>query len=275
MHHHLLTDKLSESAMDNINFSALAPRVGSRPMMSSWNHIGVSSMNGGAFSWGSIWSGLKNFGNSAKSFGSKVWNSSTGQKLRQKLKDTNAQEKLVDGIAAGVHGALDIANQEVAKAIEKRLDRPVVPLEPTKEDQIEELIEESKEIGGKKRPIEEEEEIITKVDGPPSYEELFGNKDSAPLVPMTRPIPSMARPVVAPTLPPAVDVPTTLDLPPPPSPPPRPTRRPAPAPPAVVVRPPPAFTPAATGPPRAWQSTLSSIVGAGVRTLKRRRCYRY
>lgn len=255
--------------MDNINFSALAPRVGSHPMMSSWNHIGVSSMNGGAFSWGSIWSGLKNFGSSAKSFGTKLWNSSTGQKLRQKLKDTNAQEKLVDGIAAGVHGALDIANQEVAKAIEKRLDRPVVPIGPTKEEQVEEIIEESKEIGGKKRPSEEVEEIITRVDGPPSYEELFGNKDTVPLVPMTRPIPSMARPVVTPTLPPPSDMPTTLDLPPPPSPPRRPTRRPS----AAVVRPPAAFSPA--GPPRAWQSTLSSIVGAGVRTVKRRRCYRY
>lgn len=249
--------------MDNVNFSALAPRVGSRPMMSTWNDIGVSSMNGGAFSWGSIWSGLKNFGSSAKAFGQKVWNSSTGVKLRQKLKDTKAQEKLVEGLASGVHGALDIANQELAKAIEKRLDRPVIMPEPEPDAQIEEIVEESKEIGGKKRPPEEEE-IVTKIEeAPPSYEEIFGTKD-APLVPMTRPIPSMARPVVAPTVPPMVDQPTTLDLPPPPSPP-RPVVRPAPV---------PAYSAPAFGPPRGWQSTLNSIVGAGVRVVKRRRCYR-
>lgn len=262
--------------MENVNFSALAPRVGSRPMMSTWNDIGISSMNGGAFSWGSVWSGLKNFGSSAKRFGTKLWNSSTGTKLREKLKETKAQEKLVDGLAAGVHGALDLANQEIAKAIDRRLDRPVVLPEPEPEAQIEEMIEESKEIGGKKRPLEEIEEVVKPtappsyeelvsskiVEPPPSYEEVFGVKDSAPLLPMTRPAPNMARPVVPPTLPPAVDRPTTLDLPPPPSPP----RR-------VSVAPPTAALPAFRG-PVGWQSTLNSIVGAGVRTIKRRRCYR-
>lgn len=260
--------------MENINFSSLAPRVGTRPMMSTWNDIGISSMNGGAFSWGSIWSGLKNFGSSAKSFGTKVWNSSTGVKLRQKLKDTNAQDKLVDGIAAGIHGALDIANQEVAKAIDKRLDRPMVSVEE-KEPQVEEIIEESKEIGGKKRPLEDEE-IVTKIDAPPSYDEIFGTKDAPPLLPMTRPVHPMARPVVPPTLPPSVDVPTTLDLPPPPSPTivkkqPVPVQKPAQRPVIVPAATAPSFS---FGAPKGWQSTLGSIVGAGVRAVKRRRCYR-
>lgn len=262
--------------MENINFSSLAPRVGTRPMMSTWNDIGISSMNGGAFSWGSIWSGLKNFGSSAKNFGTKVWNSSTGVKLRQKLKETNAQDKLVDGIAAGIHGALDIANQEVAKAIDKRLDRPRVTVEETAPE-VEEIIEESKEIGGKKRPLDEEE-IITKVDAPPSYDEIFGNKDAPPKLPMTRPVHPMARPVVPPTVPPAVDVPTTLDLPPPLSPPRPAIKKPTSAP--IVVKPaqrPIVATPAPSfsfGAPKGWQSTLGSMVGAGVRVVKRRRCYR-
>uniref|UniRef100_A0AAU6S531 Pre-protein VI n=1 Tax=Pipistrellus pipistrellus adenovirus TaxID=3140007 RepID=A0AAU6S531_9ADEN len=258
--------------MENVNFSALAPRVGSRPMMSTWNDIGNSSMNGGAFNWGSIWSGLKNFGSSVKNFGNKVWNSSTGQMLRDKLKETKAQEKLVDGLAAGVHGALDLANQEIAKAIDKRLDRPTLLPAPEPEAQVEEMLEESKEIGGKKRPPEEEEMVTVKPtappppyeelvgtikEPPPSYEEVFGVKD-APTMPMTRPIPSMARPVVAPTVPPIVDRPTTLDLPPPPSPP----------------RRAPAFVQPAYSGPGGWQSTLNSIVGAGVRTVKRRRCFR-
>lgn len=253
--------------MENINFSALAPRVGSRPMMSTWNDIGVSSMNGGAFSWGSIWSGLKSFGSTAKNYGSKLWNSSTGVKLRQKLKDTNAQDKLVEGLAQGVHGAIDIANQEIAKAIEKRLDRPPMIVEPPADAQVEEILEESKEIGGKKRPADDVEEIVTKVEAPPSYDELFGDKGPPPM-PMTRPIHPMARPVVPPTLPPAVDVPTTLDLPPPPSPP--RVSRPA----VVVPTPAPAFRLPSRGAPSSWQGTLSSIVGAGVRTIKRRRCFR-
>ncbi len=87
-------------------------------------------MNGGAFNWGNLWSGVKSFGSSIKNWGNRAWNSSTGQALRQKLKDSNLQEKVVEGLASGIHGAVDIANQEIAKAVQKRLEsRPTVQIE--------------------------------------------------------------------------------------------------------------------------------------------------
>lgn len=240
-------------------------------MMSSWSGIGTSGMNGGAFNWGGIWSGIKNFGSSVKSWGSKAWNSQTGKMLRQKLNDTKAREKLVEGIATGVHGALDIANQQIAKQIEKRLERQEA-LEPEVEEEIEEVkVAPSAPPAavvvdtGKKRP-RDEEVFVTSTDEPPSYEEAIKDMAPAPLRPMTRPHPSMARPV----LPAPVDVPTTLELKPTDLPPPA-YKPPAPKPvvveaarPAVVVAPPPR---------RGWQGTLQGIVGMGVRGVKRRRCY--
>lgn len=265
--------------MDAVNFSILAPRFGSHPMMSSYSGIGTSGMNGGAFNWGGIWSGIKNFGSSIKSWGSKAWNSQTGKLLRQKLNDTNVREKLVEGISTGVHGALDIANQEIAKQIEKRLERR----EPVDEVEVEEEIVEKKPAPlvvdvGKKRP--RDEDLIITTDEPPSYEEATM---SAPLRPMTRPIHPMARPVLP-------DKPTTLelkptDLPPPYSP---PKAKPVPKvvePAPVVVAPPPPVVEPAPAPSvvlpapialpsrRGWQGTLANIVGVGLRGVKRRRCY--
>lgn len=251
--------------MDAVNFSTLAPRFGSHPMMNSWSGIGTSGMNGGAFNWGGIWSGIKNFGSNVKSWGSKAWNSQTGKMLRQKLNDTKVREKLVEGISTGVHGALDIANQEIARQIEKRLERR----EPLEEVEVEEELMEAKPEAlvvdvGKKRP--RDEELVITADEPPSYEEATM---SVPLRPTTRPHPSMARPVL-------VDRPTTLELkpsePPPPaySPPAAPVVvKPAPS--KVVVAPP--VVAAAPSRSRGWQGTLANIVGVGLRGVKRRRCF--
>nr|UWY10650.1 pVI [Skunk adenovirus 1] len=273
--------------MDAVNFSVLAPRFGAHPMMNSWSGIGTSGMNGGAFNWGGLWSGIKNFGSSVKSWGSKAWNSQTGKLLRQKLNDTKVREKLVEGINTGVHGALDIANQEIARQIEKRLERH----EPLEEEVEEEVIEKTASAPplvietGKKRP-RDEEVFITTTNEPPSYEEAI--KDMAvpavPLRPMTRPHPSLARPVV-------VDTPTTLDLKPIDEAPPAYTPAVAPAPvmkvpsasaPVVAVTSPVVSAPAAAVPSlgpvavarsRGWQNTLANIVGVGLRGVKRRRCY--
>src|SRR3989454_6687250 len=109
--------------MEDINFASLAPRHGSRPFMGNWQDIGTSNMSGGAFSWGSLWSGIKNFGSTIKNYGSKAWNSSTGQMLRDKLKDPNFQQKVVDGLASGISGVVDLANQAVQNKINSKLDR--------------------------------------------------------------------------------------------------------------------------------------------------------
>nr|Q65954.1 RecName: Full=Pre-protein VI; Short=pVI; Contains: RecName: Full=Endosome lysis protein; Contains: RecName: Full=Protease cofactor; AltName: Full=pVI-C [Canine adenovirus 1 strain CLL]AAB05442.1 pVI protein [Canine adenovirus 1] len=238
--------------MDAVNFSILAPRYGSHPMMSAWSGIGTSDMNGGAFNWGGIWSGIKNFGSNVKNWGSRAWNSQTGKLLRQKLNDTKVREKLVEGISTGVHGALDIANQEIAKQIERRLERHE-PLEPEVEEETVETKSEAKAPLVVEMPLKRprDEDLVITADEPPSYEETI--KTMAPLVPMTRPHPSMARPVIA-------DRPTTLEL--------KPSDQPPPYSPQSSNMP-------VTAPVRSrgWQGTLANIVGVGLSNVKRRRCF--
>lgn len=253
--------------MTSVSFLALAPRHGTRPILAGYSDIGFSGMSGGAFSWGSIWSGLKSFGSSVKNLGSKAWNSTTGQMLRDKLKDTNAQQKIVDGLAAGIHGAIDLANQAVAKKIEQHLERPVDPGAPPPGAAVEEtLLDEVDKLPPpppppplppppsyeeaiaapnppRKRPLDEEDVLV--VDGPPAYDDIFANKSPPPI-----PAGKLTKPMPPP--PGFVDRPTTLEL--------RPGR-----PVATVVAP--------TRQARNWQSTLNSIVGLGVRSCKRRRCY--
>ncbi|ULR16492.1 pVI [Bat mastadenovirus] len=266
--------------MDAVTFTSLAPRIGSRPMMSGWSDIGTSAMSGGAFSWGNVWSGLKTFGSKAKQYGSKIWNSSTSKQLRDKLKQTNFQEKVVDGLATGIHGAIDIARQKLDKELEKRLDRPMIQIEEDMlpdgpapdeglltEKEKEELVAASKkpvlvESPIKKRPREEEkEDLVMTLDEPPSYDEIFGDKAGAPTTyPMTRPVHPLARPVLPARTPVAVEPPPAYEPP-------------APAPAPVVVAPAVA-QPARPRPSRgSWQNTLSSITGLGVRSIKRRRCW--
>ena len=233
--------------MEDINFSALAPKYGSRPLLSEWSDIGTSSMNGGAFNWGGLWSGLKNFGSSIYSLGTRAWNSNTGQMLRQQLKDTNLQDKLVQGIATGIHGAVDLANQEIQRAVQKRLESRPVPDALVEEVRLpaEEMIVEQPSPGSsvgatvesvsKKRPSDTEE-LVIRSEAPPSYDDLYPNT------------PSPASVTSAPTaVPPAAPVVI-------------PQRRPA-----SVARP--------SRQSRGWQGTLNSIVGLGVRSVKRRRCF--
>lgn len=236
--------------MEDINFASLAPRHGTRPFMGTWNEIGTSQLNGGAFNWSSVWSGLKNFGSTLRTYGNKAWNSSTGQLLREKLKDQNFQQKVVDGLASGINGVVDIANQAVQREINSRLDpRPPAATVVEMEDAT------LPPPKGEKRPRPDAEETTLQVDEPPSYEEAVKAG-----MPTTR--------IIAP-LSTGVMKPATLDLPPPP----------APAPPkaAPVVQAPPVATAVRRVPARRqaqnWQSTLHSIVGLGVKSLKRRRCF--
>ena len=235
--------------MEDINFASLAPRHGTRPFMGTWNEIGTSQLNGGAFNWSSVWSGLKNFGSTLRTYGNKAWNSSTGQLLREKLKDQNFQQKVVDGLASGINGVVDIANQAVQREINSRLD----PRPPAAT--VVEMEDATPPPRGEKRPRPDAEETTLQVDEPPSYEEAVKAG-----MPTTR--------IIAP-LSTGVMKPATLDLPPPP----------APAPPkaAPVVHAPPVATAVRRVPARRqaqnWQSTLHSIVGRGVKSLKRRRCY--
>ncbi len=246
-------------------------------MLSTWSDIGTSSMNGGAFNWGSIWNGIKSFGSSVKNWGNRAWNSSASQTLRQQLKDSNIQEKIAQGISTGIHGAVDLANQEIARAVERRLQsRPVperlvedpslvsVPVTaPTEELVIDRpsavsnvgtTIESvarpagvsnvgtSVESVATKRPPEEEE-LIVRTDEPPSYEELYPTKAAPPAVSLRPTAVTPAAPVVA----------TPVEL----------------EPVAPPVRS--AILPARRN--RGWQGTLNSIVGLGVRSVKRRRCF--
>lgn len=216
------------------DFTLLAPHYGTRPITSF--HIGNSSLSGGAINWGNIWSGIKSIGSNVKSWSDKAWNSSTGQMLRQKLKDTNVQEKLVDTLASGVHGALDIANQQLQKAINKRLD-PIPEAETTDADEV----VEREEVNEKPTPL-----VVDMDKGrhkqpynaippplPPTYDEVLQEIHSSQPKEIFEPIEKKYD-----TPPPAV-VHTLLP----------PSNR------------------------RGWQNTLNDIVGVGLRGIKRRRCY--
>ncbi|QFX65715.1 pVI [Mastadenovirus porcusquartum] len=243
--------------MDDNSFLALAPREGGRPLLGYTCDIGTSGMHGGAFSWGSLWSGLKNVGSQIKSWGNRAWNSSTGQLVRDKLKDSKVQEKVADGIVQGIHGALDLAQQEMQKAIEKRLDSQRVPPSMSGNVQVEEPS--APEIVTpaalpKPAPPEPVEEVVITADEPPAYDDDYDTKSAPPAVerplprplPMTRPVPSMATPV-------------------------RPPPASSSAPPRTPTAP--ARRPAKRARPRGWQNTLQNIVGMGVHFQKRRRCY--
>lgn len=258
--------------MEDINFSSLAPRHGTRPYMGTWNEIGTSQLNGGAFNWNSIWSGLKNFGSTIKTYGSKAWNSQTGQMLRDKLKDQNFQQKVVDGLASGINGVVDIANQAVQKQIANRLEpRPDEVMVEEKLPPLE-TVPGSVPSKGEKRPRPDAEEtLVTHTIEPPSYEEAV--KQGAALAPTTYP---MTKPI----LPTRVygkneNAPMTLEIPPLPEP---TVAEPVVTAPIVSTVSRPEVRPVAVASsrnPRStnWQSTLNSIVGLGVKSLKRRRCY--
>lgn len=268
--------------MEGINFSALAPRYGSRPMLSGWSDIGISSMNGGAFNWGNLWSGLKSFGSSVKSWGNKAWQSNTAQALRQKLKDTDLQSKVVEGLASGIHGVVDLANQEIANAVQKRLEARPVPevlvedpsvLRPTEAvvEELEPPAASTLESVGTKRPPPEEE-LVIRTDEPPRYEDLYPDKSGPPLTllptaarPSAAVISRPSRPASRPARPAATVAVTT------------PASSPVlvEATPALTIEPPVAVParPSRSRSNRGWQGTLNSIVGLGVHAIKRRRCF--
>lgn len=262
--------------MDSLNFSALAPRYGTRPLYNG-SSLGVSALNGGAINWGSMWNAFKNVGSRLKNVGAKVWNSKTAQSIRKELGKTGAQEKLVQGVVTGVHGALDLANQALAKQIEKRLDKaPLteeeeaevldsaletpeeVPPLPPKRPREEPILLEKPVVLEKPLPLEKpiavekekiapapepmKESLIATTDEPPSYEEAIRTTAPAPLL-LPRPAPAAKGPLLAPV-----------------------ARKPSPAPLASVV-------PAVGAPSANWLSALNSMTGVGLRTVKRRRCY--
>ncbi len=287
--------------MEDLSFSALAPRFGTRPVMGTWSEIGTSQMNGGALSWSGLWSGLKSFGSSLASTANKAWNSGAVQSVRNKLKDADVQGKIGEVLASGVHGALDVANQAVSHAVDRKLQQQQLRqqqllrqqreqmgvMEPSYEMETDELPPPPKELllppppppsappaaatparRPAKRPAASTgtQEILIRSDEPPPYEELYPDKAGIPATLELRPPPETKLPAVAHNKmrpPPPLTAPTT----------------PAPAPAAPVRRRPAAAAPASSKAPqmgvraRGWQTKLNTIVGLGVRTCKRRRCY--
>lgn len=253
--------------MSDLDFSSLAPRRGTQPLLGST--FGTSDLSGGAINWSGLWSGIKNFGSNIKHWGSKAWNSSTGQALRQKLKDTGFQDKVVEGISTGLHGALDVARQELDRRLEQQLGprpTPTPEVEPpmTEEEQAKpEPIPAVKPSappafkGPVKRPVADVSYEIQTLDEPPSYAEAV--QTPPPLPPKKRPTTRPIAPMVTEVIAPPVQTATTLELA-------RPSQ-------AVVVPPaPPLYVhrPRLSG---NWQSKLQTVVGAGLRCSRRRRCY--
>ncbi|AXI68658.1 pVI [Polar bear adenovirus 1] len=218
--------------MEELNFSALAPRRGTRPILSESSSIGNSSLNGGALNWGSIWSGLKSFGSSVKNYGSKAWNSSAGQALRQRLKDTKFQDKIVEGISSGLHGALDITRQELDKAIKKRLEEDSISKESFLEEKPPAVLEPIANLPSKRKRVRDP------VDTPPSYEEVVG-KELPRRDESEKPLPLSANPPV----------------------------------PIISKRPVENLPFLSYQSSANWQNTLNDIVGLGLHTVKKRRCF--
>ncbi|QIZ64161.1 pVI [Guinea pig adenovirus 1] len=107
-----------------MNFASLAPRVGERAILSHSYYLGDTGLHGGALSWGSLWTGLKSFGSRVSNWGSQLWNSRGVHLLRQRLDETGVGDKIIDGVTAGIHGALDIARQHMDQAVADRLTPP-------------------------------------------------------------------------------------------------------------------------------------------------------
>lgn len=249
--------------MEAVSFSALAPRYGTRPFYGCGT-IGISALNGGAINWGNIWNTFKSVGNTVKNAGTRLWNSKTSQAIRRELSNSGAREKLAQGVAMGVHGALDLANQALANKLEQKLGRPLMSQELEAEE-IDEAIEppvietpviEKSEVvvpvpAPRKRPREEEllvkekppmeETLVMTLDEPPSYEEAIKDM-AAPPLPPPRPQPRGPRPPPTPVAPPVSQNYT----------------------PPVVSVPPPSSS---------WLNALNAMTGVGLHGVKRRRCY--
>ncbi|ART33371.1 pVI [Deer mastadenovirus B] len=279
--------------MDEFNYAALAPRQGSRPMLSQWSSIGTHEMHGGAFNLGSLWSGLRNVGSAVKNWGSRAWHSNAGKALRAQLKKTGLQEKIIEGVSAGIHGAVDLGRQQLEKAIEQRLERRPAALG----------VEDLPPPPGT---------VLDAADLPPSYAEAMAERPAPAEVLVPATVPAASTTAAAASAPVAISKPplAVVELPPK-------KRLPeeddlviqSSAPPSYeevmatptplvaeqgvlkavpVTRPAQPFSPAvhetqrivtnlpistAVTRQRGWQGTLNDIVGLGVRTVKRRRCY--
>lgn len=251
----------------DVNFTALAPRYGTHPIVGSFSGLGTAGMNGGAFNWGSVWSGVKSFGNAAKGWANKAWKSNTGNKLREKLHDTGVQDKLIDGINMGIHGALDLAQQEVARVFEKRLERPIQPYYKPNISEKELEVE-----------LEPTRDLTLHYGEPPSYEEAINERP-----PMTKIIREYSTPVLPSynkpkhkkkKKPEILEKVTTVEeqeLPPPYS-----LEAFAPVTetvPSVMVEPAAPLVAPSLLNKRGWQSTLNNIVGVGIQSSKRRKCF--
>ena len=158
---------------------------------------------------------------------------------------------MVDGLASGINGVVDLANQAVQRQINSRLES-VPPAGSVEMPQVEEELPPLDKRGEKRPRPDAEETLLTHTDEPPPYEEAVKLG-----LPTTRPIAPLATGVLKPESKPA-----TLDLPPPS----RPSTVAKPLPPVARARP-------GSRPQANWQSTLNSIVGLGVQSVKRRRCY--
>ena len=256
--------------MDEINFSALAPRYGAHPLMGQWNSIGTSQMSGGAINWGNVWSSVKNFGSRVKNYGSRIWNSNASKTIRQKIKDSGISDKLGEVAAQGIHGAVDIAQLHMNQAIQNKIDSMAPPPE---EVEVEELVEPpvgaaidppskvdpvpmitdpapppyEEVVKTKKRP---RDELVIETAAPPAYETIFPNKSGNPIMTLEEPIIKTKEiprtyPMVKPEAPLKVEV-----VAPPPE----------PAPTPVVAAP----TPSSGRRRRqGWQGALNNIVGMG------------
>ncbi|UKS51822.1 pVI [Falcon aviadenovirus A] len=222
-----------------MDYASLSPHVGSWSLRDE--HLGDSSLRGGAINWGNIGSrlssALSSTGRWLYNAGNRFVHSNTFNQIKQGIKDSGVIKNAANLAGETINALTDIGRLKLQQDLEK-LRRKALGEEgpPPNTAELQALI-----AALQAQVANQSASQPTTMDLPPP-----------PLVPTTRPIPEMVTPVLppvassGPSLP--VDTPTTLEYHP--SIPKRRRKRPG-----------------------NWRGRLSSMTGSGVTTKSRRVCY--
>ncbi|QJP03678.1 pVI [Aviadenovirus cerasi] len=231
-----------------MDYAALSPHVGGWALRD--DHLGDSSLRGGAINWGNlgsrISSALGSTGRWLYNPGNRFLHSNTFGQIKQGFKDSGVIRNVAN-LAGETLGALtDIGRLKLQQDLEKLRRKALGEDGPATQAELQALIQAL-------------QAQVAAGDSPAAP--AAGPAASPPLCPTTRPIPEMVtevRPPVTSSAPavPETDRPTTLEMrPPPPTPPTRRTRR--------------RKRPA----PGSWRTRLNSLSGNGVASSAVRMCY--
>ncbi|AGX93308.1 pVI [turkey adenovirus 4] len=224
-----------------MDYAALSPHVGGWALRD--DHLGDSSLRGGAINWGNLGSRLSSALSTAGRWmynqGNRFLHSNTFGQIKQGFKDSGVIRNVAN-LAGETLGALtDIGRMKLQQDLEKLRRKALGEDGPASQAELQALIQAL-------------QAQVAASDSSASAAPSSQPAASAPLRPTTRPIPEMVtevRPPVTSSAPavPETDRPMTLEM--------RPKRR--------RKRP----------TPGSWRSRLNTLSGNGVATSTKRMCY--